>query len=432
VAAASGKGPGPAPDPGPGRPGGPVGPLGGPAAEPFPGPAAGRKSAARGADPAQSRMLAIAAALEAVPRPTMDAETKIVQRAQLIAAMEAAVADGTFATATAPRAAKALPGQRVARVRPAARLPRRPRWTRRLAAGGLSLGVAAGALGGVAAASTGALPGDTLYGVKRGMEDVRLDMASGDEDRGKVYLDLASTRMQEANRLMERQRSGKPLDPGSLADIRRALSGMQQEASEGHRLLTRAYRKDGSLAPMATLSAFSAKHSRSWAQLRDRLPSQLGDVSDRVTSVFTAIRHDVAPLQGVLPPDARTGGSAAHPSGTPSGPAGTRRGKHAAPSASGHASPGDGSAADGRRDGTGRHRGTASPTPSQSTGSGLIGGNTGGLLPGTGGGTGSGGDGSGESTATPKPPAVTLPPLLPGLLPSLGLSADDDTGNTGT
>jgi hypothetical protein len=209
---------------------------------------------------------------------------------------------------------------------------------------------------------------------------------------------------------------------------------MQQEASEGHRLLTRAYRKDGSLAPMATLSAFSAQHTRSWEQLRGRLPSQLGDVSDRVTSVFTAIRHDVAPLQGMLPPDARTGGSAAHPSGTPSGPA-TRRGRHAAPTASGDASPGDGSAADGKRDGTGRHRGAASPTPSQSTGSGLIGGSTGGLLPGTGSvgggtGTGSGDGGTGDSTASPKPPAVTLPPLLPGLLPSLGLGVDD-TGTSG-
>ena len=93
----------------------------------------------------------------------------------------------------------------------------RPRWgscarvplvTKGLAAGGLTVGVAAGAFGGVAAASSDALPGDSLYGLKRGMEDLKLGLADGDADRGELYLDQASTRLSEARRLMERGRGG--------------------------------------------------------------------------------------------------------------------------------------------------------------------------------------------------------------------------------
>ncbi|NED04678.1 hypothetical protein G3I55_23780, partial [Streptomyces sp. SID6648] len=34
----------------------------------------------------------------------------------------------------------------------------------------------------------------------------------------------------------------------------------------------------------------------------DRLPLQLGDVSEQVSSVFDAIDDDVAPLESMLPP----------------------------------------------------------------------------------------------------------------------------------
>ena len=74
---------------------------------------------------------------------------------------------------------------------PLGKLRPRSRWSKGLAAGGLTVGVAAGAFGGVAAASSDALPGDSLYGLKRGMEDIKLGMADGDADRGEVYLDQA-------------------------------------------------------------------------------------------------------------------------------------------------------------------------------------------------------------------------------------------------
>lgn len=374
----------------------------------------GAHAADRHADPDQGRLLSLANTLRDVPRPTLDENRKIEQRAQLIAAMEAALADGTLTVPEQRGAgAAATEGGDAARRRGTTgggglhRFKPRSRWSRRLAAGGLSVGVAAGAFGGVAAASADALPGDALYGLKRGMEDMRLTIADDGADRGKVYLDLASTRLQEARRLMERARGGE-LDDESVGEIRKALSGMQQEASEGHRLLSAAYRKDGSLKPIEALNAFSSSHRKGWTQLRGRLPSQLTDMGDRVNSVFDAIEQEVAPLKSMLPPPARTGsghdgrGSAggAHRSG------GTDR---RAPSSS--QSPGGTSTGNGDK---------SNSSASKGAGTGVIGG-TGDLL----------GNGStpGPSTTPSESaqPSVTLPPLLPGLLPGLGLSAEDDS-----
>ncbi|MFJ3308344.1 DUF5667 domain-containing protein [Streptomyces sp. NPDC086549] len=263
----------------------------------------GTRATDRRADPEQGRILALADALQDVPRPALDPETRTVQRAQLIAAMEAALADGTL---TIPLESDGNRGTRRTGDHGLRKARPRSAWSRRLAAGGLTVGVAAGAFGGAAAASSDALPGDSLYGLKRGMEDLRLDLADDDASRGTIYLDLASTRLQEARRLMERGSSGE-LDDESVGEIRRALSGMQQEASEGHRLLAVAHRKDGSLQPIETLSAFSNSHRKGWTELRDRLPSRLDDVGNNVTSVFDAIEQEVAPLQKLLPP---SGGSA--------------------------------------------------------------------------------------------------------------------------
>ncbi|MDX3237690.1 DUF5667 domain-containing protein [Streptomyces sp. ME03-5709C] len=363
----------------------------------------GAHAADRHADPHQGTLLALADALQDVPRPTLDAETKTVQRAQLIAAMEAALADGTL---TVPVQRDGGRGAHRAGGRGPDKLKPRSAWSRRLAAGGLSVGVAAGALGGVAAASTDALPGDTLYGLKRGMEDMRLNLADDDADRGKVYLDLASTRLQEARRLMERGRGGE-LDDESVGEIRRALSGMQQEAAEGHRLLAAAYRKDGSLRPIETLSAFSSNHRKGWSELRGRLPSRLDDVGNRVTSVFDAIEDEVAPLQKLLPPDTGSGHDA-DPGIPGSGDRSASGTQGPSPSVSGSPS--------GSADERGGDK--ASPSASRSSAdSGFIGG-TGDLIDPPPSGGYPGDDGT--------RPSVTLPPLLPGLLPGLGLSAEDD------
>ncbi|CAM5721978.1 hypothetical protein SALBM135S_08756 [Streptomyces alboniger] len=266
----------------------------------------------------QGRMLALTEGLDALPKPVLDPEVKVVQRAQLVAAMEAMFLEG----------GAAVPEQRTRkgahRASPLRKLRPRSRLSKGIAAGGLTVGVAAGAFGGVAAASSDALPGDSLYGLKRGMEDLKLGMADDDADRGRIYLDQASTRLNEARRLMERGRSGA-LDHESIGEIRRALTGMRHDASEGHRLLHQAFERDGSLGPIQALSAFSRSHRESWSDLQGRLPVQLGDMSDQVDSVFDAIEDDVEPLRAKLPRVPERGGSSNGTSQRPSGSDGTGR-----------------------------------------------------------------------------------------------------------
>ncbi|MEU1318227.1 DUF5667 domain-containing protein [Streptomyces tibetensis] len=367
----------------------------------------------------QARHLALASELGALPKPELDPEVKVVQRAQLVAAFEAMLQEGTAGGGATD---SAVPGQR-SRARGAHRagslkkLRPRSRLAKGLTAGGLSVGVAASAFGGVSAASSDALPGDSLYGLKRGIEDVKLGLADGADERGRVYLDHASTRLSEARRLMERGRSG-PLDHESLGEIRRALSGMRHDASEGHRLLSEAYEHDpDSLGPIQALSAFSRSHREAWGELRDRLPVQLGDVSREVSSVFDAIEEDVAPLRSLLPePPATSGGDGKRHGVSESAPSGS--------SSTGRSTrPGDSG---------GRHsdeHSTGSGSPSRSAGSGddsdgLLGGSTGGLLDQPKDNATSTSPSAEARTPVPEP-EVTLPPLLPGLLPGLGIDGED-------
>lgn len=368
-------------------------------------------------DPAEQAdrgpLLALANGLGELPKPQLDPEVKVVQRAQLVAAMEAMFAEGGAS------ADPTVPGQRSRgshRASPLRKLRPRTRWSRGLAAGGLTVGVAAGAFGGVAAASSDALPGDSLYGLKRGMEDIHLGLTNNDTDRGEIYLDQASTRLSEARRLMERARSGH-LDHEQLGEIRRTLNGMTHDATEGHRLLHAAYERDGALGPIQALDSFSRSHRDSWTNLRDRLPVQLTDVGDQVSSVFAAIDEEVAPLQSLLPraPEKSGGSQRSGSTGTSADPS------------TGARTPSPSSSARHDKGGTDT---SSSPRPSDAGSSpadGLIGG---------------GADGGGlfdppspdatnpskGTPSTPPTPDVTLPPLLPGLIGGLGIHAEDDKG----
>ncbi|MFG2594020.1 DUF5667 domain-containing protein [Streptomyces sp. NPDC048438] len=363
-------------------------------------------------DPAQpadhGTLLALANGLGELPAPEFDPEVKVVQRAQLLAAMETMFAEGGASTGPT------VPEQRskgAHRASPIRKLRPRSRWAKGLTAGGLTVGVAAGAFGGVAAASSDALPGDSLYPLKRGMEDISLGMASGDADRGEAYLDQASTRLGEARRLMERARSGE-MDHESIGDVRRALDGMTHDATEGHRLLHTAYERDGAIGPIQTLDSFSRSHRASWSSLRDRLPVQLTDIRDKVSSVFEAMDQEVAPLKSLLP---RTPGT--EEDAPPAGATQEGRGSRAPEKAPSSSAAPDDSASTGSTD--------PKPSGSGSTpADGLLGGGSDGLLddlPTDGTTPSSPGGAPGASPA----PDVTLPPLLPGLLPGLGIDSED-------
>ncbi|MFE3880885.1 DUF5667 domain-containing protein [Kitasatospora sp. NPDC059146] len=391
-------------------------------------------AAAEAGSVAMAELVGVADALGALPGPVLDQEVRTVQRAQLMAAFEQAFAGGPGA---------AVPRQRRHR---AIRTAPRGRWSRRFAIGGLVAGLAVGSLAGAAAASTSALPGDTLYGMKRGLEGLRLDLADSDSERGELLLGNAATRLGEANALVGPSGSTTGLSPGTVDRVRRALDDMHADALKGRELLRSVYRSNGSLGPMRALAGFAHDEDGRWSELQGRLPVQLTEQAHLVNQLFDDITEDVAPLRLTQPP-AKSGG----PGGTGAGddsssstggsPAGTGPDGSGAAPGSAQSQGGTGS---GNRPGTDRAPDTAGsgstagggakggglpstlPSSAPDAVNGLVGNLTSGLT---------GGRPSPSADAAPpqvpQPPSgapstpssaqqgVDVPPLIPGLLPGL-------------
>jgi Domain of unknown function (DUF5667) len=371
-----------------------------------------------GTDAAQQfpELLTMVEALGSVPEPTLDPEVRTVQRAQLMAEFERAFAGGGGVPAQRERGshrAGPVPG----RFRPSGR------WGRKLAVSGLAAGVVVSAFGGVAAASSSALPGDALYGVKRGLENWRLDFAGSEAQRGKLLLGEASQRMAEARRLIAEHPDQHTLSPHVAAEVTRALSDMNAEGTQGRNLLQAIYQQSHSLAPLRSLATFDSAQQQQLDALAPRLPSQADPMAGRVQQLLSGISAELAPLHlapGSAPGRAALPGTSAGPSaGTVSGTGSSTVGTSASRAPQGATSSGTGSLSSG------------APSSSQSPGSGAPLGGLGGLLNGDGG----NGDGSSPSAtpsagskpaATPSastPPGngLTVPPLVPGLLPAIGL-----------
>ena len=87
-------------------------------------------------------------------------------------------------------------------------------WKVRLASGAAVLALLFGGGVGLVSASSGALPGDTLYPVKRAAEEARLFFALSDDARESLRLDMTHERVRE----LERLHSGGREAPASLYD----------------------------------------------------------------------------------------------------------------------------------------------------------------------------------------------------------------------
>jgi hypothetical protein len=363
-----------------------------------------------------------ATALSAVSVPGLDAEVRMVQRAQLMAAFEQTVG-GALA---------ALPRRQEHRHRRTDRLAR-SRWGRRFAITGMIAGVTVGSLAGVAAASGSALPGDPLYGMKRHLEGLRLDLADNDSERGALLLDQASTRLAEARSLVGRS-PADALSPETVNRLSSALRDMHAEAAKGRDLLRSVYRANGSLDPLRKLADFTQAQDGHWTALQSHLPTQLTPVAGQVNQLFGDLNQEVGPLQHnpatghLVGPGGGLGAAASPAGGAPQG------------------DPSQGGSGSGNPSGATRPSGA--PAAGQGAGSsqngqgnpvgGLVNGLTGTL---TGGGaspgaspapaagdapSGSGGQAATPDAASPAAPSspaglgtLNLPPLIPGLLPGL-------------
>jgi hypothetical protein len=139
-------------------------------------------------------------------------------------------------------------------------VPRRPSKTRRRLGTAAASLVIVGGTAGMAAAASGALPGEPLYPVKRGVEQVEAAVRMSDAAEGRALLDQAATRLEEV-RALKAQGS---TDPDLLAAT---FDSFRTAAEDGSQKLFASYQAEDNLQDITTVRAFTAQQMADVAAL---------------------------------------------------------------------------------------------------------------------------------------------------------------------
>jgi len=154
---------------------------------------------------------------------------------------------------------------------------------RRLIAGVATLSVLVAAMGVLALMAQNALPGETLYAVKRGTEQARLVLASNDQAEGRVLLGLASTRLQELDQLLDEplpvDASGAGLQAAAPASdlLISTMDTMDSQTAAGTRALTTAAMDEDSLPILQFVGEWGIDHFAKLDTLADLMPQDALD-----------------------------------------------------------------------------------------------------------------------------------------------------------
>lgn len=225
----------------------------------------------------------LVAELRSTPTPEARPEFVSGLRGRLMLAAETALVPG------APRPVEA----RTQTARPA---PRRTARDRRLAVavGGFAL-VSASASMSVAAQT--ALPGDTLYPLKRALENVHEGAQRDADDKGVAMLGNASSRLDEVDRLT---RTGEQ-DADVIAQT---LQDFSDQASEASAVLLDDYAETGRLSSIEELQTFTETSLDALHRLEGLVPDEARASLIAATRVLDQISQEAfsaCPSCGVLP-----------------------------------------------------------------------------------------------------------------------------------
>jgi Domain of unknown function (DUF5667) len=196
-------------------------------------------------------LLAVVADLRAVP--------PVTARPEFVASLrERLMAEADTALVRQPSAPSRL-------AMPVSSRPRQ----RRIGAllGGVAL---VGSAATMAVAAQTALPGESLYGVKRGIESAQVRLATDDADRGRTLLAQAGTRLTELEELAASDAGRDQLVPDTLTSFTR-------QASDGVGSLLTSYEATGSGSDARVARDFTATSMDRLERLQGELPESARD-----------------------------------------------------------------------------------------------------------------------------------------------------------
>jgi hypothetical protein len=136
--------------------------------------------------------------------------------------------------------------------------------------------------------SSGTLPGDSLYGLKRASENVQLSLLNGDGARGKEYLTLAKRRTSEVAKLLSRSSSlaGAPgvhaaggINSHTASLVTDTLDAADADIRNASRLLTGQAVHSSSHDPLRTLLSWTPEQVSRLKDITGRIPA--GSLHDR-------------------------------------------------------------------------------------------------------------------------------------------------------
>jgi hypothetical protein len=377
---------------------------------------------AKSADPRIRRLVTDLRTLE--PGPPPRAHFRAELRAQLVAVAPRLIAEGTRAEEALVERVPGEPSHAGRRtlagtVGDAAARLRTVSLGRPVAIVTAVVAVFALLLGGAVWVSKKALPGDALYALKRANENVQLSLTSGGEARGREYLSLAATRIDEVSDLLHRSGAAAAGSGPSAADginshtanlVINTLSSADSDVRNAAQLLGGEAVRSDSTGPLNAMIDWAPGQIDELQKITDRLPA--GDAHDSAVAATQLVTNAEARAQalkaesgcacldntstddlGPVPCPVCASPSAVPGGSTPGGPSGTAKTS------------------------TGTTQATTTPEPGST---------------GTGGATGSGGlsvlppipgvtDSTGGVSIAPLPlPSVTL--SVPNLLPSTSTS----------
>lgn len=251
-------------------------------------------------DRSVSELFALATAMgiagDASPRPADTFKVSLRQRLLAVAAVNAV--SGTSGGAAAP-----VPTS----------------WRRRMAAAGTAIAIATGGVAGTAMASAGALPGDTLYDVKRIVESLQIALSLDDAAKGKQYLEIAGIRLSEVAGLLE-ESGPRPTSPVLVEQLSTTLGDMGTALQLGREHLLAAYEATGDPSVLAKYSSSLRALADLLASLTPMLPEEVIEQQAEMLTAFREVAQLVASVSILPAPTGEPGAATPGAEGAPAAP----------------------------------------------------------------------------------------------------------------